>query len=314
MIGRKCSSSAFACVMCLTTALHADIINVPADQPTIQAGIDAASNGDEVVVAPGTYNEVINFIGKAITLRSSDGVDVTTIDGTGLNSSVVKCVSGEGAGTVLDGFTITNGHGESGIHPDGTVGGGVQILDSSPVITNCHIVANSVTAQGGGLYNAGGDPIVSNCMFFNNQASGGGAIRDGAGNGVITNCIFDGNNALVGGGIVLTSSPTITNCTFTNNSAISFAGAMVLNSDSHPLVVNCIFIDNRADKFAGAYGGGIVCVDGSHPTIVNCTFSLNSALVHGGAIAYRDGGTATLSNCILWENIPDQLDDGGTVT
>ncbi|MCH9022482.1 MAG: hypothetical protein IID32_06930, partial [Planctomycetes bacterium] len=50
---------------------QAATINVPGDQPTIQAGIDAAVNGDEVVVAPGTYNEIIDFLGKAITVRSA---------------------------------------------------------------------------------------------------------------------------------------------------------------------------------------------------------------------------------------------------
>jgi len=86
-------------------------INVPADQGTIQAGIDAAVNpGDEVVVAPGTYVEAINFLGKAITLRSSGGAAVTTIDG-GAAGTVVTCTTSETSTTVLDGFTITNGSG-----------------------------------------------------------------------------------------------------------------------------------------------------------------------------------------------------------
>ncbi len=69
---------------------NADIINVgPGD--SIQDAINAAMNSDEIVVAPGTYFETINFLGKAITLRSSDGPEVTIIDGTGLDDSTVKC-------------------------------------------------------------------------------------------------------------------------------------------------------------------------------------------------------------------------------
>ena len=56
-------------------------IHVPADQPTIQAAINAASNGDTVLVAPGTYLENINFNGKSITVTSSGGPSVTIIDG-----------------------------------------------------------------------------------------------------------------------------------------------------------------------------------------------------------------------------------------
>ena len=79
---------------------------------SIQDGIDVASNADTVLVEPGTYNELIDFLGKAITVRSSGGRDVTTIDGTGLNDSVVKCINGEGPDTVLEGFTITGGTGD----------------------------------------------------------------------------------------------------------------------------------------------------------------------------------------------------------
>ncbi len=79
---------------------NAVIINVPGDQPTIQAGIDVAVNGDDVVVAPGTYFETINFLGKAITLRSSDGPEVTIIDANFDGGSGVTCESGERADTV----------------------------------------------------------------------------------------------------------------------------------------------------------------------------------------------------------------------
>ena len=94
-----------------------DVCQAP-DGPkaTIQAAIgpvgSGAGNGDEIIVAPGSYNECINFNGKAITLRSSDGADVTTIDGTGLSCSLVKCENGEGSDTVLEGFTITGGGGD----------------------------------------------------------------------------------------------------------------------------------------------------------------------------------------------------------
>jgi hypothetical protein len=66
-----------------STAL-ASVINVPAAQPRIQAGINVANNGDSVLVAPGTYTENINFMGKAITVKSSKGASVTIIDGGGV--------------------------------------------------------------------------------------------------------------------------------------------------------------------------------------------------------------------------------------
>ncbi len=95
----------------------ADIINVgPGD--SIQAAIDAAVDGDEIIVAPGTYFENINFNGKAITVRSTDPNDAgvvlnTIINGTG-NLHVVQCVSGEGSDTVLSGFVITGGNANGG--------------------------------------------------------------------------------------------------------------------------------------------------------------------------------------------------------
>ena len=67
------------------------------DFESIQAAIDIAVNGDEIVVAPGTYEQAIHFLGKAVHLYSSGGPEVTIIDGTGYYH-VIQCVSGEGAG------------------------------------------------------------------------------------------------------------------------------------------------------------------------------------------------------------------------
>ncbi|MCZ6851762.1 MAG: hypothetical protein O7F17_08990, partial [Planctomycetota bacterium] len=161
---------AVVCVTLSGTAV-ADIINVPGDQPTIQAGIDAAVNGDEVVVAPRTYFEAIDFLGKAITVRSSDGPKATTIDATGLKTTVVRCVNFEGRDTLLQGFTITGGNAD-GAFPDGA-GGGMLNFSSSPTVTNCTFSGNNA-ALGGGMEIFRSSPTVTNCMFSGNNADLGG--------------------------------------------------------------------------------------------------------------------------------------------
>ena len=84
-----------------TNGLSANTIHVPAEVATIQGTIDASRNDDEVVVAPGTYVENVNFNGKAITLRSSsDNPEDTIIDANG-SGRVATCQNGESAVTVL---------------------------------------------------------------------------------------------------------------------------------------------------------------------------------------------------------------------
>ncbi len=185
----------------LGTDASADIINVPADFGTIQAAIadPGTVDGDEVVVAAGTYAETIDFLGKAITVRSSGGAGVTTIDGTGA-FHVVQCVSGEGPDTVLDGFTITGGNANGAFPND--LGGGMYNNGSSPTVTKC-IFSGNTAKRGGGMYNLNGsNPQVTDCLFIDNMAvlGGGGGMNNAHSSPTVTNCTFSGNSATAGGG------------------------------------------------------------------------------------------------------------------
>ena len=237
---------------------------------SIQTAIDNAVDTDEIVVAEGIYLEAINFLGKAIRLRSSGGPDATIIDGNGA-LHVVQCVSGEGIDTVLDGFTITGGNA-----PD--YYGGGMLNESSPTVTNCTFTGNSAFA-GGGICNLfGGDATVINCTFSQNSAewSGGGMAN-------------------------IHSVPKVTNCTFTGNSAAGGAG--MYNDGEVPLVTNCTFSQNSADV-----GGGMLN-DISSPMVTNCTFTGNSADLYGGAI-HTLGGIPTVTNCSFCGNEPDAISGG----
>ena len=74
----------------LSTFLYSTIINVPADQPTIQEGINVAVDADTVLVQPGTYVENINFNGKLITVGS---LYLTTQDTTYISTTIIFYIS-----------------------------------------------------------------------------------------------------------------------------------------------------------------------------------------------------------------------------
>lgn len=145
----------FAVVLFIATYAIAGIIRVPASQPTVQAGIDAAAKGDTVLVADGSYYENINFKGKAITVAShflmdgdSTHINNTIIDGSKPSHadsvSVVYFISGEDTASVLCGFTITGGTGTL-CGMTNRVGGGILCYNSAAKICHNRIVNNSVT-------------------------------------------------------------------------------------------------------------------------------------------------------------------------
>ncbi|MCH2137320.1 MAG: right-handed parallel beta-helix repeat-containing protein, partial [Phycisphaerales bacterium] len=182
-----------------------DTINVPADQPTIAAAINASVNGDVIAIAAGTYDEAnLDPNGKAITIGSASGNLDVTIDAQ-QGGSVFVFQTDETSGTVIKDLVITGG---SSLH-----GGGIYCTNnSSPTISSCTITGNIAPGRGGGIYlKDNSSPTISGCTISSNAASfGGGIFFDDVSSPTITDCTISGNTADVGGGLYShnDSSPT----------------------------------------------------------------------------------------------------------
>ena len=236
-----------------------DTIHVPEDYSTIQEGINAANNGNIVLVEDGVYTENINFRGKAITVASHfiiDGdtnhISNTIIDGSQPNNpdsgSVVTFNSGEDTTSMLCGFTITGGTGTYDPYP-ARAGGGIACYNSGAkilhnIIVDNHIVSDAFITTGGGIN--GGFPgdtswiVIENNTIINNsvtsttaagQALGGGidlvANARVINNIIKSNTVQSNNTTAWGGGVSLGymgGQPVVQYCignTIWNNKAIS---------------------------------------------------------------------------------------------
>jgi len=215
---------------------------VPDDFYTIQDAIDAAIDGDEIIVRDGTYPEHIDFLGKKITLRSENGPFRTTINGDPEvleNIAIVTFWKSEGADSMLDGFTITNGN--------GIFGGGISCYASEPTIFNCIITGNT-GGIGGGIFLCdwtGEDAAatINNCLITDNESGG-----DGGG-------IYCGDTA-----------PTIINCTISDNSTTGLGGGIRSYGDASPKVFNTILWGNTA-------GGSLDEISVSGDASIDITYS-----------------------------------------
>ena len=299
--------SLFLEIPCTARVIIVDA-NGTGDYPTIQAAIDDSNDGDIVEVQQGTYtgigNHNIDFLGKAITVRSTNPQDPCLVA-----STVIDCQgagrgfyfhSGEDANSILDGLKITNGY-VTISSPGGSAGGGICCTNQSePTIANCDISGNTAigssslpggpppsSGNGGGVYGCNG--TIINCNIRGNTTAGdfmtfgcGGGLYEC--NGTIINCTISGNTALGGGGGggLYRCNGTLANCIISNNTAY---GRM---------------------EFGGRGGGLYIC----NRTITNCTISGNTASGVGGPTGDGLGGGlydcgGTMTNCIIWGNLAD---------
>lgn len=297
------------------------IIHIPSDYPTIQVGIQQAADGDLVLVAPGTYLEQINFLGKTIKVTSERGPEVTIIDG-GRAGHVVTFQNGETPATALHGFTITGGLASSqGENPSTySSGGGLLILNASPLISHCWITENAANFGGGGLIEgAGASPILRDNRIFANIAGergGGLQIKRGA-TPVIQNNLITENIAMDAAGleVIIGSSGVIEKNLIARNvsgydfseehlsqyldgedvtrdlgQSLKIPGGLVVSDHSSPDIWGNRIIENQ--------GGGMGVFLGSSPKIERNVIQNNRGSLADGVLIGSES-TPQISNNLI---------------
>jgi hypothetical protein len=290
------------------------------DAPTVQAGIDSSVSGDTVLVMPGRYYENLNYNGKEIVLRSAEGPETTILDGSHKRESVVIIRSGEGHGTVLEGFTITGGVGNL---PEGASsdlyrqGGGVLAVFCQPTIRG-NIIAGNSAGYGGGILTAGSlwSPRIEGNTIRNNRAATNGGGIGVESSGVIESNLIEGNSndAGDGGGIWVYNPGYVVDVVFRGNRIIGNEAAdhgggiyaVVTVPAAHSEIAGNVIAGNRALGHAHVEfsGGGIWLYGGNHWVHHN-TIVGNDARGYpdpswgGGGIAVLSSGTKLIENNII---------------
>ncbi|MDD2431655.1 MAG: right-handed parallel beta-helix repeat-containing protein [Bacillota bacterium] len=237
---------------------------------TIQNAIDAANDGDEIVIAAHKiYTESLVIEGKSIHLRSEepsvyDKVTSTIImPDSETDGSVLKIVGPNTNGTIIDGLSFQGGTGE--LHDDyRRYGGGVYIRESNAIVRNC-IISFNTASGGGGVY-----MLRSDAQILNNHIEGN----------------FVQSGALGGGGIfVEDSSGLIEGNTIVNNLAPSYGSNILVSGNGLlMLFIKDNVINDSSQQLDLPYGGGIAIKDG-----ITLGIEFASVIVDNNEIATNHG-------------------------
>lgn len=317
------------CVFMFSQAFSATL-QVPGDHNTIQKAIEAASHGDSVVVAPGTYAENIDFLGKRIILTSRDPNDPdivnTTIVKPGLKTiqkpgrrgrvisvaapsgPVVQFINGETSDAMLTGFTITEGVGKMHLTPDYELlyGAGIYCNGADPRIVKNIISKNGIPGDqagcqgGGGIFCQNSEAKIADNLIMDNYAFEGGGIFAFGGRVTITRNHITENRAAFGGGCALTG-PYLACNLIDRNRAHYEGGGIALRSIG-------TVIHNTVVANAAGMGGNLLMQNNIHAIggcqVVNNIFA--GALDGGGILWRAETRDLVVRYNAIWQNTKDQ--------
>jgi len=295
----------------VSAAGFSDTYYVPGDYATIQDAIDGVSGGDTIIVKPGTYMENIDFQGKSITVQSQDGPQTTIIDGgdpPGITyRSVVRFMSGEGPGAILDGFTLQNGKGVEAFNQ--YWGGGIYCEGSSPTIIN-NIITLNLSIASDHLRGAGiccrrpSEPWIENNTITRNFGAevGGGIFCSEEANATITGNTITEHWAMKGGGISVweCSDVTISHNLIEGNGATVNGGGIHIERAAAG-IYNNIIRDNISEASGYIYGGGGLFIDSDMGgcNVYNNLFLNNLSMTNGGGLEMRGHASLIYNNTFV---------------
>jgi predicted outer membrane repeat protein len=317
----------FTFLLLIPLVIFGQIINIPGDYNTIQEGIDNAEPGDTILVAAGTYYENIYAQSKNFVLAShfileqdTNYISQTIIDGNAVGSVIhFDNVSSQ---SEIIGLTIQNGDATGGF------GGGIQLIESSPILRNL-LIKDNVAGSGGGIYCTNWSLNLYQVKIVNNTALnfGGGIFTMNAALDM-NHCTLTGNHALTAaGGMFRFNIEDVINygmnvnycsikgntaetqtaglffrrtegvamveinlmgCVFENNYAASNGALQIRGEEVGYHIENCKFIHNQVDS----YSAGLAFIMGCSGRCINCIIAQNEAALNG---EYWNGG-----GCTFW--------------